>query len=121
MTLSENIKFYRVQAGMSQAKLGDLLNVTQQAVAKWEKGTSEPDSIALNFMANLFKISVDELLGRPQFTEEERAAGVSETKKVIITPLEDDLLYTFREIGKKYGKEGQHAALSTLQNLLKLK
>lgn len=120
MNLSENIRFYRTHAGISQAKLGELLNVTQQAVAKWEKGISEPDSAALNFMANLFKISADDLLGR-DITNDERAAGASPIKKISITPIEDDLLNIFREIGKKYGDPGQHAALSTLENMLKLK
>ena len=55
------------------------------------------------------------------FTPEELAAGARTTRRVEITPIEDDLLYTFREIGKRFGAEGQRAALSTLENLLKLK
>lgn len=54
-------------------------------------------------------------------TPEERLAGAMATRRVEITPLEDDMLYIFREIGKQFGKEGQRTALATLENLLKLK
>lgn len=63
MTIGERIKLERVKKGLSQAALGQILNVTQQAVGKWEKDLAEPDHSALKTMASLFGTSIDYLLG----------------------------------------------------------
>jgi transcriptional regulator with XRE-family HTH domain len=59
----------------TQLDLADQLNVTHQAVSRWEKGDSFPDIAVLARMAALFGISVDDLLnggptaaGRPLLT-----------------------------------------------------
>lgn len=59
--LQKRIKKCRELSGYSQAKLGEYLNVTQQAVGKWEKGIAEPDSQTLTKMAKLFNVSIDYL------------------------------------------------------------
>ncbi len=61
--LAENIKKYRKSLGWSQAKLGDFLAVSQQAVGKWENSIAEPDTITINKMAELFQITTDALMG----------------------------------------------------------
>lgn len=63
MTLSERIKLERTKKGWSQATLGEKLNVTQQAVGKWEKGIAEPDTSTIKVMAKLFDVSTDYLIG----------------------------------------------------------
>ena len=60
--LAENIKKYRKSLGWSQAKLGDFLAVSQQAVGKWENSIAEPDTITINKMAELFQITTDALI-----------------------------------------------------------
>ncbi len=55
------------------------------------------------------------------FTPEERAAGAMATRKESITPLEDDLLYTFRQIGKRFGEQAQRDYITVGENMLKLK
>ena len=62
MTLEEQIKHYRKQAGLSQEKMADKIGVSRQAVTKWENGTGTPDISNLMAIADLFQISVDELL-----------------------------------------------------------
>lgn len=117
MSLSDNIKAERIKNGLSQAKLGEILNVTQQAVGKWEKGQSEPDSVALKTMATLFSVTIDELIGHKNFTPEERAAGVSETKKISVTPIEEQALNLFKKIGTKHGRETQIEILNMLEKM----
>lgn len=56
-----------------------------------------------------------------KFTPEERAAGAMATRKESITPLEDDLLYVFRQIGKRYGEQAQRDFVTVGENMLKLK
>lgn len=59
----ERIAYYRKKVGMTQADLGAKLNVTAQAVSKWENGLSEPDLAALQKLSEIFEVSTDELLG----------------------------------------------------------
>ena len=69
--LSENIKTLRKQKGYSQEQLADKLNVVRQTVSKWEKGYSVPDADMLEELADIFEVSVGELLGKEILTEEE--------------------------------------------------
>lgn len=117
MNLGDIIKLHRQRKNISQAKLGEYLNVSQQAVAKWEKSIAEPDITALKKMAKLFDITIDELLDYV-ITPEERAAGASETIKMSITPIEDEMLYLFREIGKKHGENAQRALITVAEKML---
>lgn len=67
--LKIRIKELRLQSNLSQAKLGAALNLTQQAVAKWEKGVAEPDVETLNKLACYFNVTVDYLLGNSNSTD----------------------------------------------------
>ena len=60
--LNKNIKELRIERGLTQAQLADQIGVTQGAVYFWEKGVNEPTAGYLIKMAELFGISVDELL-----------------------------------------------------------
>ena len=62
MTLEEQIKHYRKQAGLSQEKMAEIIGVSRQAITKWENGTGTPDIVNLMAIADLFQISLDELL-----------------------------------------------------------
>ena len=61
--LNENIKKLRKAKGLSQEELAVKLNVVRQTVSKWEKGYSVPDAVMLERMAELFEVSVSDLLG----------------------------------------------------------
>ena len=65
-TLGSRITFHRKRLGLTQDKLAEHLGVTAQAVSKWEKEQSCPDITMLPKLADLFGITTDELLGRPQ-------------------------------------------------------
>lgn len=61
----------RKNADMTQSELAERLNVTRQAVSKYEIGDSFPDVSILVIIAEVFGISVDELIcaGRPTMGE----------------------------------------------------
>ena len=61
--IGANIAYYRKQAGLTQAGLGEKLNYSDKAVSKWERGESIPDVLTLMQLASLFDITVDALLG----------------------------------------------------------
>lgn len=62
MKLSEKIKSLRKGAGLSQEEFGARLNVSRQAITKWESGEGLPDIGNLLVLSRMFKISIDDLL-----------------------------------------------------------
>ena len=61
-SLAENIRFYRKKNKLTQSQLADELFVAPQTVSKWESGISEPDTEKLCSIADLFGVSVDNLV-----------------------------------------------------------
>ena len=61
---SEILRTLRKAKGLTQRELAGHLGVTQQMVAKWEKGQSTPGPDQLTRMAELLEVSTDTLLGR---------------------------------------------------------
>ena len=59
---ADKLKSLRVDKKVSQEKLAQYLNVSFQAVSKWETGNSYPDITLLPDIARFFGVSVDELL-----------------------------------------------------------
>ena len=60
--LGANIAAYRKQNGFTQAALAEKLNYSDKAVSKWERGESLPDLMTLVQLANVFEVTVDDLL-----------------------------------------------------------
>ena len=54
MTLGEKIRDCRIRAGLSQEKLAEHMDVTRQAVGKWETGQSAPSAENLQRLSDLF-------------------------------------------------------------------
>lgn len=61
--IEDRIKRLRKNAGMSQEQLAVRLSVVRQTVSKWETGLSVPDAEIVIKMAELFHVSVNEILG----------------------------------------------------------
>lgn len=78
MTLGERLKMYRTQKGLSQEKIAEMLDVSRQAVTKWEAGQTTPSSDNLIALANLYDVSLDELIGK---NKDEIASTDKEKKK----------------------------------------
>lgn len=62
-TIGKNIALYRKANKDTQAALGEKLNYTDKAVSKWERGESIPDVYVLSCIAELYGITVSELIG----------------------------------------------------------
>ena len=61
-TLGNMISCLRKEQGMTQLELASKMNVTDKAVSKWERDLSCPDIHSLPKLAELFHVSVDELM-----------------------------------------------------------
>ena len=81
-TIGDRIKFHRKRLGMTQEQLAERMDVSAQAVSKWENNLSCPDISVLPELAAVFGISVDELLGKnPSAGERVHEAEVVEDPK----------------------------------------
>lgn len=61
--IGKNIGEYRKIAGLSQLDLAKKLNYSDKAISKWERGESLPDIIILKQIADIFGITVNDLIG----------------------------------------------------------
>lgn len=62
--LGNTITNYRKKLGLTQEQLAQRLDVTNQAVSKWETDQCCPDTMLLPKLADVFGISIDQLFGR---------------------------------------------------------
>ena len=62
--ISTRIRELRKQAKLSQEMMAEKIGVSRQAITKWETGLGVPDIENLVAIADLFKLSLDELMGR---------------------------------------------------------
>lgn len=65
---------YRKQAGLSQEELAEKIGVSRQAVSKWERSEASPDTDNLVTLAELYGVSLDEMLGLKTAKEEPEEA-----------------------------------------------
>ncbi len=72
--IGRNIVSYRKRLRMTQAGLAEKLNYSDKAVSKWERGESVPDVQTLMQLAELFDITVNELLVDPDALPENPGA-----------------------------------------------
>lgn len=60
--LARNLSGLRQASGLSQEKVAEAVGVTRQAVAKWELGETTPDVLHCDALAELYGVSLDDLL-----------------------------------------------------------
>ena len=96
--LGANIVTYRKNFGLTQVGLAEKLNYSDKAVSKWERGESLPDVLTLVQLAELFHVTVNDLLVDPDALPEqtdnrmeramsaavERATKRKATKRIIL-------------------------------------
>lgn len=101
MFFGERIAECRKSLNWSQEALADRCSVTRQAVAKWEKGESMPDIYTIARLANLFSITMEELI--------KTTDAVVETQDFYIRRLQEndkkafcELMYELGVLGRTY-------------------
>ena len=62
MGLAENIRKFRTDADLTQAKLADLVGVTRATVTQWETGWSQPRMGAVEKLSKVLGVSMSELV-----------------------------------------------------------
>lgn len=78
-TFGNMIAALRKEKGMTQLELAEEMGVTDKAVSKWERDLSFPDVSSFPKLAEIFDVSVDELMQvKPGAKENENHAGIAE-------------------------------------------
>lgn len=62
MTLGQKLKEIRNKFGLSQEQLAEIMNVSRQAITKWESDSGLPDVSNLQELSKVFGVTVDYLL-----------------------------------------------------------
>lgn len=62
MNLSDKLFSLRKKQGLSQEALAEKLNVSRQAVSRWENGSAQPDASNILQLSKLFDVTADYLL-----------------------------------------------------------
>ena len=79
MTIGKKIYTLRTKSGMTQEQLAEKMGVSRQAISKWESGMSIPELSKLKTLANLYQVTLDELMDEKPL--EENVVDVEEKNK----------------------------------------
>ena len=95
--VGEQIATLRKAKGLTQSELGERLNISYQAVSKWERAESMPDISVLVELASALETTTDNILnGGEPLLSYGRKVTVKDVKKA---------LFNFTEIGELLGKD----------------
>lgn len=88
MELSERLTLLRKEQGLSQMELAQALDVSRQAVSRWEVGAAVPSTENLRMISKLYQVSFDYLVmgtepqpAQPTQTEQPQPEPTQETNK----------------------------------------
>lgn len=62
MSLAEKLVYLRKQKGLTQMELAERLNVSRQAISRWEVGAAIPSTDNLKFLGDIYEVPVDYFL-----------------------------------------------------------
>lgn len=123
MTIGQIIKEKRSEKGLTQKALAESLNVSYQAVSRWENDEVEPSIGTLKSLAKIFECSLDELMGMeadtPEAKEEVKEEPVPQTVVVQQEPvlgvcesckkvIHDSADYQIWEWSERHGRHTEH-------------
>jgi len=121
MTFAEKLLQLRKKEGYSQEELANKLDVSRQAISRWEMGTAVPDSTNLLKLSKVFSVSTDYLLNDdyesdndlPKVKEQNRILQLNLTKIAIIAQV------AFLNVAMRPFEEVQTPYMRTIELLIK--
>lgn len=115
MDFSEKLKQIRKNEGISQEQLAERIGVSRQAVTKWETGKGLPDIENMTILAEIFKVTLDELISGTVPKNEKSEMFTSETAYDIDTDTHFDInIGNMRDITVSGGEDEKlHIILSS--------
>ena len=112
--VANRLQQLRKAKGLSQEELANILGLSRQAISKWERAETSPDTDNLICLARLYNISIDKLLDTSESTEEIKERIVQERINEISSKNEETINHILdREdvsIGAKSGAVDKSAS-----------
>ena len=93
MSFSENLKQIRKEHHLSQEELAELLDVSRQAVSKWEQGQGYPEVEKLLLLSSELNISLDALMSN-EISYDHGLKGTNVTGSIVITSPHENVIAT---------------------------
>lgn len=115
--MTNNLKAIRLKNKKTQAEVAQMLGISYQAYAHYEKGRRQPAPEQLAVLADYYSVSIDELMGRSDKAPKD--SDYDNTLIKIATD-EEDLIYYYRRLGEIYGSDMQHAQLTIFKSLVEV-
>jgi len=105
MQFGEKLKKLRVSKNMTQKDLAEIINISPQAISRWENNEVEPSLETLRRLAEFFEVSMDDLFGNEKKQEPEEPRQKIPEQKVVLaicegcnTPIYDkDNIFRFTD------------------------
>lgn len=108
-TFGQRFQRLRKSAGLTQEEVATKLNITAQAVSKWENDISAPDISVLTELADILRVTLNELLGK----ETETKIVPSEQRKSI-----DSMFFRVKVLSKDGDKVNLNIPLALAKAFL---
>lgn len=102
MGIGNNIKEQRTKLGLTQKDVADKLNVTAQAVSRWENEDVEPSIDTLKQLSSLFNVSLDEFLNNDYTPEKETPHLEEVAAETQVEPVSTEPMGVCSGCGKQY-------------------
>lgn len=111
--IAKNIARLRTENNMTQPELAKKLNYTDKSVSKWEHGIATPPIDVLKEIADIFGVTVDDMLRDMSDEEYDKIYTAKENKpnKIIITLLAVSLVWLIAIVLYVYGKTLAHRTI----------
>lgn len=91
MKLEEKLISLRKAKGLSQIKLAEMMDVSRQAVSRWETGVAVPSVENLKYLGNLYDVSLDYLFN-DSADDPERSRGIPDKPEDEMLPVLDSVV-----------------------------
>ena len=85
MAFAENLKYIRKERNITQEQLAEILEVSRQAISKWESGGGYPETEKLIAISQKLNVSIDYLLNEKTNQEESKAVIYAPSGKISIS------------------------------------
>lgn len=108
MSFAENLKQIRKEHHLSQEELAELLDVSRQAVSKWEQGQGYPEAEKLLLLSSKLNISLDALMSN-EISHVAGAKNENISGSIVITSPHESVIATCCKVaatGKMHGGKG---------------
>ncbi len=93
MSFAENLKQIRKERGLTQEELAEIMDVSRQAVSKWEMNEGYPEVEKLLLLSSKLNISLDSLMGA-EIAKVGSADGGKVTRSIVITSPNENVIAT---------------------------